>query len=440
MKFSEAWLREWVSPDIPREELLEQLTMAGLEVDGVEAVAGSFSNVVVAEVIAADKHPDADKLSVCMVNDGTATHQVVCGAPNVRPGLITAYARVGAVLPGDFKIKQAKLRGVESNGMLCSAAELGIGDDHDGIVELTASDRVGDDLRAVLELDDVTVDLDLTPNRGDCLSVRGLAREVGVLNNLPVAGATADPVTAVVDDKFPIELANPEGCPRYLGRVIRGVNVAAATPPWMIEKLRRCGLRSIDPIVDVTNYVMLELGQPMHAFDLAVLKDKIVVRAGTSGETLTLLDGQQVELDADTLLITDASGPVALAGVMGGERSGIQASTQSVFLECAFFAPLAIAGTARRFGLHTDASHRFERGVDFELQHQAMERATRLLLDIVGGEPGPVTQAVVEDKLPQIAQVQLREARLHELLGVTIEASDVCLLYTSDAADDYFWV
>jgi phenylalanyl-tRNA synthetase beta chain len=429
MKFSEAWLREWVNPSVSRQELLDQLTMAGLEVDGIQAVSGDFRGVVVAEVLSANKHPDADKLSVCEVSDGTDVHQVVCGAPNVRPGLITAYARVGAVLPGDFKIKRAKLRGVESNGMLCSADELGIGDDHDGIVELDADGEhrhlIGNDLRSVLELDDVTVDLDLTPNRGDCLSMRGLAREVGVLNNLAVSSRDFEPVAATIADEFPVELANPAGCPRYLGRVIKGIDVAAQSPGWMVEKLRRCGLRSIDPVVDVTNYVMLELGQPMHAFDLQVLNDKIVVRAGSSGETLTLLDGRSVELDADTLLIADGSGPVAMAGVMGGERSGIQAGTADVFLECAFFAPLAIAGTARRFGLHTDASHRFERGVDFQLQHRAMERATRLLLDIVGGEPGPITEAVAEAELPQVAQVQLRQARLNELLGVNIDVQDV---------------
>jgi len=425
MKFSEAWLREWVDPPVGRDELLEQLTMAGLEVEAFEPVAADFSDVVVGEVVAVSRHPDADKLSVCEVNDGTEHHQVVCGAPNVRPGLKSPFARVGAVLPGNFKIKKAKLRGVESRGMLCSAAELGLGDDHDGILELAGGLSAGTDLRAALALDDVTVELNLTPNRGDCLSMRGLAREVGVLNNVAVHAAAAPPVPAAVDDTFAVSLEDPEGCPRYLGRVIRGIDISAASPLWLTEKLRRSGLRSIDPVVDVTNFVMLELGQPMHAFDLSRLADGIVVRLARPGEKLELLDGQEVALDSDTLLITDAAGPVAMAGVMGGERSGVQADTRDVFLECAFFSPLAIAGTARRYGLHTDASHRYERGVDFELQQQAVERATQLLLDIVGGSAGPVIEAVAPEHLPVRPQVQLREQRLHALLGVTIDTAEV---------------
>ena len=425
MKFSEAWLREWVDPPVPRDELLEQLTMAGLEVDGVAPVSGAFSGVVVARVASVESHPDADKLAVCQVEDGEASVQVVCGAPNVRPGLVTAFARVGAVLPGDFKIKKAKLRGVESRGMLCSAAELGLGDDHDGILELGEDTAVGADLREALKLDDVSVDVDLTPNRGDCLSLRGLAREVGVLNNSAVSYPEIAPVAAVVEDVFPVTLEAPEGCPRYLGRVIRGVDTNGDSPAWLKERLRRCGLRSIDPVVDVTNYVMLELGQPMHAFDLRQLRQGIAVRMATSGEKLTLLDGKEVALDEDTLLITDAGGPVAIAGVMGGERSGVQPDTVDVFLECAFFAPLAVSGTARRYGLHTDASHRYERGVDSALQHQAMERATRLLLDIVGGEAGPVTEAIDREKLPVRATVRLRENRLNQLVGAPMSTSDV---------------
>jgi phenylalanyl-tRNA synthetase beta chain len=420
MKFSEAWLREWADPGISREALLDQLTMAGLEVDGVEPVSKEFAGVVIAEVVSVDAHPNADKLSVCTVDDGTQTFQVVCGAPNVRAGMIGAFARVGAVLPDDFRIKAAKLRGVESQGMLCSAAELGMGDDHSGILDLDCPDRVGDDLRQALALDDVIVDLDLTPNRGDCLSVRGLAREVGVLNNVPVAAGEVEAVAPVLEDTFSVEIQDPAGCPRYLGRVIRGIDPSCASPLWLTEKLRRCGVRAIDPVVDVTNFVMLELGQPMHAFDLGQLRDGIVVRRARDGEQLRLLDGQELALDADTLLITDGSGPVAIAGVMGGERSGIQAATTDVFLECAYFAPLAVAGTARRYALHTDASHRYERGVDFELQHAAMERATRLLLDIVGGEPGPVVEAVEPKALPEVSDIGLRERRLNRLLGTEI--------------------
>jgi len=425
MKFNEAWLREWVNPAIDRDALLEQLTMAGLEVDGVEPVAGAFSGVVVARVTECEPHPNADKLSVCSVDDGSETVQVVCGAPNVRKGLTVAFARVGAVLPGEFRIRKAKLRDVVSHGMLCSAAELELGDDHSGIMELPDELTVGTDLRSALALDDVIVDLDLTPNRGDCLSIRGLAREVAVLNRAELMEPTIEPVAAVHDDVFEVRLDAPEGCPRYLGRIIRNVDTSRGTPPWLAEKLRRAGLRSIDPVVDVTNYVMLELGQPMHAFDLRQLSERIVVRMAHPGERLVLLDGQEVELDADTLLITDADGAVAIAGVMGGERSGMQDDTRDVFLECAFFQPLAVAGTARRYGLHTDASHRYERGVDFELQQLAMERASGLLLEIVGGEPGPVSEAVAPDALPVRAEVALREARLNELLGVDIEPERV---------------
>ncbi len=425
MKFSEAWLREWVNPPVSREALLEQLTMAGLEVEGVEPVAPPFTGVVVGEVVAVAPHPNADKLAVCEVSDGSDRFQVVCGAPNVREGLKSAFARVGAVLPEDFAIKKAKLRGVESRGMLCSAAELGLGDDHDGILELDPALTPGADLRQALAADDVTVELNLTPNRGDCLSIRGLAREVGVLNDMAVDHPEPAAVAPVIHDTFPVSLEAPAGCPRYLGRVIRGVDIRRGSPLWLTEKLRRSGLRSIDPVVDVTNFVMLELGQPMHAFDLRQLYGGIVVRMARPAETLTLLDGQEVELDPETLLITDANGPVAMAGVMGGERSGVQPDTRDVFLECAFFAPLAVSGTARRYGLHTDASHRYERGVDFELQHQAMERATELLLDLVGGEAGPVVEAVAPEHLPEKPQVRLREHRLHALLGVAIETAEV---------------
>jgi len=425
MKFSEAWLREWVNPDLGRDALLQQLTMAGLEVDGFEAVAKHFSGVVVGRVEACEQHPDADKLSLCRVFDGTEHWQVVCGAPNVRAGLITAFAQVGAVLPDNFKIKKAKLRGVESFGMLCSAAELGLGDDHSGIMELPEEWSVGADLVEIMRLDDVIVDVDLTPNRGDCLSLRGLAREVGVLNNLPVRHPEVQPVAPTHEDTFPVELAAPDCCPRYLGRVIRGVDLSRPTPFWMQERLRRCGLRSIDPVVDVTNYVLIELGQPMHAFDLNEIAGGIVVRRASSGEELTLLDGQSVTLLPETLLITDANGPVAIAGVMGGARSGVQADTTDVFLECAFFAPLAIAGTARKYGLHTDASHRYERGVDFELQSTAMERATQLLLELVGGEAGPVVETLDQAQLPKVQAVTLRQSRLAALLGVEIDAGQV---------------
>jgi len=425
MKFSEAWLREWVNPSLSTQALIDQLTMAGLEVDGTEAAAGDFSEVVVAQVIEAKPHPDADKLRICQVDDGDTVRGVVCGAPNARAGIKVAYARVGAKLPDGTKIRKAKLRGVESLGMLCSAAELGIGDDHDGILELPGELADGVPLREQLTLDDLSIDVDLTPNRGDCLGLKGLAREVGLLNDLPIRQPIIESVAAVHDERFAVQLDEAQGCPRYLGRVIKNIDAQAQTPLWMTEKLRRSGIRSIDPTVDITNFVLLELGQPMHAFDLAVLNAPIVVRLATPGERLTLLDGRDVELDTDTLLITDATGPVAIAGVMGGARSGIGATTKDVFLECAFFSPLAISGTARRYGLHTEASQRYERGVDFELQEQAIERATQLLLDVCGGEPGPVEITEVPEALPVRRAVTVRHSRLESLIGVSIEPPEV---------------
>lgn len=427
MKFSEAWLRQWVNPPLERDELLHQMTMAGLEVDGTEALNGAFSDVVVAKILSADQHPDADKLRVCQVTDGEEEYQVVCGAPNARPGLLTAFAKVGAKLPGDFKIKQAKLRGVASFGMLCSETELGIGDDDAGIMECDVP--IGTDLASYysqdLPLNDVTVDVDLTPNRGDCLSLKGLAREVGVLNNLAVAYPAIEAIPATTDKTFAVNVSAGQQCPRYLGRVIEGVDLSRPTPRWMSERLQRSGLRTIDPVVDVTNYILLELGQPMHAFDLHRLHEQIDVRMAQPGDKLQLLDGQKVEIDENTLVIADASGPLALAGVMGGQLSGVQDSTEAIFLECAFFAPLAIAGTARRYGLHTDASHRYERGVDFQLQEDALQRATALLLDIVGGECGPITATVHSQHLPNNAPVLLRESKINALLGITAGPAQV---------------
>src|SRR5262245_18312939 len=318
MKFSEAWLREWVDPAVDSHGLVERLTMAGIKVEAIHPAAESFNGVVVGEVKAVQPHPDAGHLSVCSVWDGATTQQVVCGAPNVRAGMRSAYATVGARLPGDKRIDAAKLRGVESFGMLCSAAELGLGEDAGGIMDLTVDAPVGASLRTALALDDSIIELDLTPNRGDCLSIRGVAREVGVLFETAVSAPDCKPVDPTIDDVFAVRLDDGAGCPCYLGRVIRGIDLTAATPTWMQERLRRGDVRSIDPVVDVTNYVMLELGQPMHAFDLAQLRQRIVVRKAHDGEVLILLDGQQVKLDADTLLITDSSGPIAIAGVMGG--------------------------------------------------------------------------------------------------------------------------
>ncbi|PSF04662.1 phenylalanine--tRNA ligase subunit beta [Marinobacter fuscus] len=425
MKFSEQWLREWVNPDIGSQELMDQITMAGLEVDGFEAVAGEFSGVVVGEVVSVEPHPDADKLRVCQVSNGATTVQVVCGAPNVRQGLKVPFAELGAVLPGNFKIKKAKLRGQPSEGMLCSESELGLSEDHGGLMELPDDAPVGQPVADYLKLNDVAIDVDLTPNRSDCLSIKGLAREVGVLNSLVTQAPVIEPVEAVHSDVPDIRVEAPEGCPRYLGRILRNVNLQAETPLWMREKLRRSGIRSIDAAVDVTNYVLLELGQPMHAFNRDEIQGGIVVRMAAANEKLVLLDGQEVELTADTLVIADHEKPVAIAGVMGGEHSGVSEKTRDLVLESAYFDPITLAGKARQYGLHTDASHRFERGVDYLLARDAMERATRLLMDIVGGEPGEIVEVASQSHLPEAREIDLREARLAAVLGLRIDRTKV---------------
>ena len=425
MRFNEAWLREWVNPDIDTQTLAHQLTMAGLEVDAVEPAAAEFHGVIVAEVVACEPHPDADKLTVCQVSDGTTTTQVVCGAANVRPGLKVPFAQVGAVLPGDFKIKKAKLRGQPSEGMLCGGSELGLEDLIDGLLELPADAPVGQDIREYLSLNDTIIDVDLTPNRADCLSVRGLAREVGVFNQQAVTAPDIAPVAATIADSIDVTVDNPEACPRYLGRVIKGVNISATTPLWMIERLRRAGLRPIDAVVDVTNYVLLELGQPLHAFDLSTINGGIVVRQARAGETLVTLDDQSLTLNDDTLVIADHQRPLAFAGVMGGKDSAVGATTADLFLECAFFAPLAIAGKARAYGLHTDSSHRFERGVDPQLQHQAIERATALIIAIAGGDAGPVVDRSSDAHVPGTVELVLRSQRIKDMLGIDIAADRV---------------
>jgi phenylalanyl-tRNA synthetase beta chain len=431
MKFSESWLREWVNPEITTDELTHQITMAGLEVDDVLPVAGEFNGVKVGQVVECGQHPDADKLRVTKVDVGEEELlDIVCGAPNCRQGLKVAVATVGAVLPGDFKIKKAKLRGQPSFGMLCSFTELGIDVESDGIMELPQDAVIGTDFREFLGLDDVTVDVDLTANRADCFSIRGLAREVGVLNREDVTEPAAETVAPAIDDKVSIEVKAPAACPRYLGRVVKNVNVAADTPIWMQEKLRRCGIRSIDPVVDITNYVLLEQGQPMHAFDLAKVEGGIVVRMAEQGEKLTLLDGTEAELNADTLVVADHNKALAMAGIFGGEGSGVNSETKDVLLECAFFAPDYIRGRARNYGLHTDSSLRFERGVDYALQYSAMERATQLLVDICGGEVAPVVAAESDADLPTPNTVTLRRSKLDNLLGHVIASDDVAEILT----------
>lgn len=430
MKFSEQWLRGWVSPQVSRDELVARLSMAGLEVDSVTLAAGEFSGVIVGEVLSTEQHPDADKLRVCQVSNGSETFQVVCGAPNVRPGLKIPFAMIGAELPGDFKIKKAKLRGVESNGMLCSQSELQVGEGNDGLMELPADAPVGQDFRVYLELDDASIEVDLTPNRGDCLSLAGLAREVGALYGAEVTVPAVAAVPVTHEEVRPVEVVATGACPRYLGRVIRNVDLSRPTPLWMVERLRRSDIRSIDAVVDITNYVMIELGQPLHAFDLAEINGGIRVRMAEEGEKLVLLDGQEVTLRADTLVIADHQRALAIAGVMGGEHSGVSSETRDVFLESAFFDQIAVAGKARSYGLHTDASHRYERGVDWQLARKAMERATGLLLDITGGEAGPVIEAVSEKDLPAIAPVTLRSERIEQMLGLKMDPAEVESLLT----------
>ncbi|AAY91391.1 phenylalanine--tRNA ligase subunit beta [Pseudomonas protegens] len=431
MKFSEQWLRGWVSPQVSRDELVARLSMAGLEVDSVTPAAGDFSGVVVGEVLSTEQHPDADKLRVCQVSNGSETFQVVCGAPNVRPGLKVPFAMIGAQLPGDFKIKKAKLRGVESNGMLCSQAELQIGEGNDGLMELPVDAPVGEDVRTYLSLDDASIEVDLTPNRGDCLSLAGMAREVGALYAAKVQRPEVPAIPAAHDEVRPVEVLAPAACPRYLGRVVRNVDLSKPTPLWMVERLRRADVRSIDAAVDITNYVMLELGQPLHAFDLAEINGGIRVRMAEEGEKLVLLDGQEVTLRSDTLVIADHTRALAIAGVMGGEHSGVTANTRDVFLESAFFDQIAVAGKARSYGLHTDASHRYERGVDWQLAREAMERATGLLLEITGGDAGPIIETLSEQHLPSVAPVTLRAERITQMLGMEIDGLEVERLLTA---------
>ena len=424
MEISENWLREWADPAIDSDTLISQLTMAGLEVEGLRSAAPKLTDVVVAEVVAIEKHPDADKLNVCQVTDGKESYAVVCGARNVRANLKVAFARIGAELPG-IKIKKAKLRGVESQGMICSAAELQLTESSDGILELPEDAPPGVSIVEYLLLDDNIIEIDLTPNRGDCLSIAGVAREVSAINKVPLAQTGVTSVDNSIDDSFSVELEAPGHCPRYVGRIIKGIDPQAQTPLWMQEKLRRCGLRPISPVVDVTNYVMMELGQPMHGFDFDKLNGGIKVRLAKSGEKVALLDQTEVECRDDTLLIADHAGGVALAGIMGGLDSSVQPDTRNIFLEAAHFTALELAGKARGFGMHTDASHRFERGVDALLPPIAMQRATGLLLDIVGGEAGPLIDAMVDANMPQTPQVELRYDRVNRLLGINVERDEV---------------
>jgi phenylalanyl-tRNA synthetase beta chain len=421
MKVSESWLREYVDFGADTKDLVARLTMAGLEVDSTSSVAGQFSGVVVGKIVSCEAHREAKKLKVCQVTtDHNQSFQVVCGAPNARAGLKVAFATVGARLPDGSTIGLVDLRGVQSYGMLCSAAELELSDDDGGIIELPDDARPGEDLKDYLELNDNIIDIDLTPNRGDCLSLLGLARETAVLYETDYSTPPCTVVSNLTETTFPVSLSEPLACSCYVGRVIENIDNQQASPIWLQEKLRRSGIRSVNPVVDVTNYVMLELGQPLHAFDHDQLKGCIDVRYAREQERLTLLGGSEIELNKDTLVIADQNGALALAGIMGGAGSGTSLNTNNIFLESAHFNPLVIAGKARQYALNTDSSHRFERGVDPELPHRAIERATALLLDIVGGQPGPTSVSENISSVAEKPKVMLRKARLSQQLKLDI--------------------
>lgn len=426
MQFSEQRLRALVNPAVDTATLAHQLTMAGLEVDAIVPVAPAFNGVVVGEILSAEQHPNADKLRVTRVNiGGEQPLQIVCGASNARPGIRIPVATVGAVLPGDFRIKDAKLRGVDSFGMLCAEQELGLAESSDGLWELPEDAPIGQDMRQYLQLDDNLIELGLTPNRGDCLSIRGLARETAAVFGVDQRVEAIAAVPAVHERGIPVSVEAAAACPRYVVRVIDGIDNNKASPLWLIEALRRSGVRSLGPVVDVTNFVMLELGQPMHAFDGAQIAGGLQVRQARAGEALTLLDGQTLSLREQSLVIADQTQALALAGIMGGQSSAVSNATTSIVLEAAFFQPLALAGEARRYGLHTDSSHRFERGVDFELPRLAIERATALLLDLVGGAAGPVQEVSDLAQLPVRAAITLRAERIKQVLGFALAEADV---------------
>jgi phenylalanyl-tRNA synthetase beta chain len=425
MKLSEQWLREWANPALSREEWRTKLTMAGLEVESFEPVAQAFSQVVIGEVIHVEKHPEADRLKVCQVNVGQPELlTIVCGAANVSAGMKVAAALVGAVLP-NMKITRSKLRGVVSNGMLCSDAELSLAEESNGIMALPQDAPVGLEVWEYLNLSDYVMDINITPNRGDCLSVLGMAIETAAITGCPLTRPSLTVIKPVIKDTLPIRIEAPAACPRYVGRVVRDVKTDAVTPIWLQERLRRSGIRSISPIVDVMNYVMMELGQPMHAFDLQKITGGICVRMGSPAEEIMTLDGQTIQLDHDILTIADDNGPIAMAGVMGGLDSGVTSNTTDIFLESAFFTVNTIAQAVRRYKLTSESSYRFERGIDSTLQVWAIERATELLLSLTGGKPGPVIDIVHEEYLPKQRTISLRSARAAQLLGIKIGEDEI---------------
>ncbi len=429
MRFSENWLREWVNPPISTDELMARLTMAGLEFDKIEPVASKFNLVVVGEIVSVEPHPNAKKLSICKVNVGEDEPilNIICGASNVSIGMKTPAALIKARI-GDLKIEKSELRGIISFGMLCSGKELGLEEHSDGIMVLPKDAPAGVDIRQYMQLEDFSIEIDLTPNRGDCLSIEGVAREVGALTKSKLTYLDCSPVSAKIKDTLPID--SHELCPHYVGRVINNINIKALTPIWMQERLRRSGVRSINAVVDVTNYVLLELGQPMHAFDLNHLVGGIKVRMAQAGESLTLLDERTIDLNEQSLVIADHEKPLALAGIMGGQDSGVTNKTNNIFLESAFFAPTSISNTARRYKLHTDSSHRFERGVDPQLQRRAMERVTSLLINIVGGQPGPIIETI-DDTIIPVPVIKLYSSKVKRLLGIKIKSIEIPRILTS---------
>ncbi|MDB4026155.1 phenylalanine--tRNA ligase subunit beta [Candidatus Thioglobus sp.] len=423
MNISTRWIREWANPDVSDSELSEKLTMAGLEVDRIAPIAPPFEGLVVGHVVSCDKHPNADKLSLCEIDIGDASNlQIICGAPNVRKDLKVVVATVGSVLPSQLKIKRAKLRGVESNGMLCSESEIGLSESHEGIIELDMAATLGENIRSVLDLDDQIIELDITPNRGDCFSVLGVAREVCVNYNLsmPLTNYKAEQKGS---RSFTSKVANPSECAKYLTRVIEGVDNSAETPKWMAQKLLRASQQLHSPIVDITNYVLLELGQPMHAFDLETINGDIEVRSAHKNEKLELLNGQTVSLTEKTLVIADEKSAIAIAGVMGGMKTATLENSTDILFESAFFDPISIAGIARSYGLHTEASLRFERGVDFNITRQAIERATELVLEICGGTASQINECVDSKSLPVLEPIEISNDKISRVLGFDLEPS-----------------
>ena len=421
MKFSEKWLREWVNPKMDVMELSHQLTMVGHEVNSIELQGAKLDDVVIAEIISVDPHPNADRLSICHVSIGKGKPiKLVCGAPNVTVNMKSSLAVAGVQLADGTELRRLKIRGVESNGMLCSAIELGLGDEADGIIAFPNDAPTGLKLSKYLDLPDNVLDVDLTPNRGDCFSIFGIARDVAAMTDIDLTLPDLPSIPASIENVYPVEIGDSSVCPRFVGRVVCDINPCAKTPIWMTERLRRSGFRTIHPVVDISNYVMLELGQPLHAYDLALLQGVIKPRFAKKNEKITLLDEREVNLSKDTLVITDDSGPIGLAGIMGGLSTAVSETTKDVFFEAAFWPTSVIAGRARSYRLHTDASLRFERGVDFEGQARAIERATELLIGISGGDPGPLIDLIDNNQLPLISSILLRKSRLKKILGVDI--------------------